>query len=145
MNENKTRATTADVDRLLDSTADPQKREDARTVCAMMKRLSGEDAKVWGANMVGFGSYRYRYESGRQGEWFITGFSPRSTALTLYIMTDFPRHQELMDRLGKYKTGKSCLYVKRLSDVDAAVLEELVARSIAHMRETHETATAEKP
>lgn len=73
MNENKTRATTADVDRLLDSIADPQKRDDARTVCAMMKRLCGEDPNVWGANMGGFGSYRYRYKSGRQGEWFITG------------------------------------------------------------------------
>lgn len=145
MNENKTRATTADVELLLDAISDPQKREDARTVCAMMRRLSGEEPKVWGTKMVGFGSYRYRYESGRQGEWFITGFSPRSAALTLYIMAGFPRYQELMDRLGKYKTGKSCLYITRLSDVDASVLEELVSRSIAYMRETHETTASERP
>lgn len=139
MTENKTRPTGDDVAALLDAIADPQRREDAQEVCAMMARASGERPRVWSGGMVGFGTYRYRYESGREGEWFITGFASRAAALTLYVMDGFPQHRELMDRLGKYKTGKSCLYIKRLADVDAQALEELVTRSVAHMRATHET------
>ena len=139
MTENKTRPTGDDVAALLDAIADPQRRADAQEVCAMMARASGERPRVWSGNMVGFGTYRYRYESGREGEWFITGFASRSAALTLYVMDGFPQHWELMDRLGKYKTGKSCLYIKRLADVDAETLEELVTRSVAHMRGAYET------
>jgi hypothetical protein len=139
MTENKTRPTGDDVAALLDAIADPQRRAEAQAVCAMMARASGESPRVWSGNMVGFGTYRYRYESGREGEWFITGFASRAAALTLYVMDGFPQHRELMDRLGKYKTGKSCLYIKRLADVDAHALEELVTRSVAHMRGAYET------
>ena len=139
MTENKTRPTGDDVAALLDAIADPQRRADAQEVCAMMARASGERPRVWSGNMVGFGTYRYRYESGREGEWFITGFASRAAALTLYVMDGFPQHRELMDRLGKYKTGKSCLYIKRLADVDAHALEELVTRSVAHVRGAYET------
>lgn len=145
MTANKTQATGADVGALLDAIPDPQQREDARAVCALMTRLSGEEPAVWGETMVGFGRYRYRYESGREGEWFIAGFAPRASALTLYIMPGFARYQELLDRLGKHRLGKSCLYIKRLADVDAAVLEELVAHSIAHMRATHDTGRTDSP
>ena len=139
MTENKTKPTGDEVEALLAAIVDPQRREDAREVCAMMARASGESPRVWSGSMVGFGTYRYRYDSGREGEWFVTGFASRAAALTLYVMDGFPQYAELMERLGKYKTGKSCLYIKRLADVDADVLEELVSRSIAHMRATYET------
>jgi len=139
MTENKTKPTGDEVEALLAAIADPQRREDARAICTMMARASGERPRVWSGSMVGFGTYRYRYDSGREGEWFVTGFASRAAALTLYVMDGFPQYAELMERLGKYKTGKSCLYIKRLADVDADVLEELVSRSIAHMRATYET------
>jgi len=139
MSENKTKPTGDDVETLIGAIADPQRRADAEEVCTMLARASGEIPQVWRGNMVGFGTYRYRYDSGREGEWFITGFASRAASLTLYIMSGFPQYQGLMDRLGKHKTGKSCLYIKRLADVDGAVLEELVTRSVAHMRATHET------
>lgn len=139
MTENKTRPTGDDVAALLDAIADPQRRADAQEVCAMMARASGESPRVWSGGMVGFGIYRYRYESGREGESFLTGFASRAAALTLYIMPGFAQHRELMARLGKYKTGKSCLYIKRLADVDVQALEELVTRSVAHIRGAYET------
>ena len=142
MTENKTRPTGDDVEALLAAIAAPQRLEDARAVCAMMARASGESPRVWSGSMVGFGTYRYRYETGREGEWFITGFASRAAALTLYVMDGFPDHAELLARLGKHRTGKSCLYIKRLADVDGAVLEELVTRSVEHMRATHETVAA---
>jgi hypothetical protein len=89
--------------------------------------------------MVGFGSYHYRYDSGREGDWFLTGFSPRKDNLTLYIMAGFDRYAALLGKLGKHKTGKSCLYVKRLADLDDAVLQELVTESVQHMKRTYET------
>ena len=92
---------------------------------------------MWGPGIVGFGQYHYRYESGREGDWFLTGFSPRKANLTLYIMAGFERYEDLMSRLGPHKTGKSCLYVKRLPDLDKGVLRELVEASVAHMRRTH--------
>ena len=137
MAELKTQQTEASVDVFLDAVADPQKREDARKIRTMMERVSGEPARMWGPSIVGFGRYHYKYDSGHEGEWARTGFSPRAGALTVYIMGGFPRHQALMDRLGKYKTGKSCLYLKRLSDVDESVLEALVAESLDHMREAY--------
>ena len=142
MTEIKTRPTGDDVSALLAAIADPQRRADAEAICAMMARASGESPQIWSGNMVGFGTYRYRYDSGREGESFITGFASRAPALTLYIMPGFAEHQALLERLGKHETGKSCLYLKRLADVDGAVLEELVTRSVMHMRATHETVAA---
>jgi Domain of unknown function (DU1801) len=137
MAENKTKPTGVAVDAFLDGIADPQRRADAQKVRALMERLSGEPAAMWGPSIVGFGSYHYKYESGREGDSPRVGFSPRARELVLYLVGGFPRHQALMDRLGKYKTGKSCLYIKRLADVDEGVLEELVTEALAYMREKY--------
>jgi hypothetical protein len=99
-----------------------------------MAEVTGDEPRLWGRGMVGFGTYHYRYESGREGDWFVTGFAPRKSDLTLYIMAGFDRYEALMSRLGKYRTGKSCLYVKRLADVDEAVLRELVEESVGWVR-----------
>ena len=135
MAELKTKRTEASVDDFIAGIADEQRREDCRALLAMMKRVTKAPPKMWGASMVGFGSYHYRYASGRAGDWFLAGFSPRRQDLTVYVMAGFEDYPELMARLGKYKTGKSCLYLKRLSDVDAAVLEKLIAASVRDMKE----------
>jgi len=137
MAELKTRPTDADVTAFLDSVPDERKRSDAHTVCALMAEITGAPAKMWGKNIVGFGNYDYTYASGASGSWFEAGFSPRKTALTLYVMSGFSGEDDLMSRLGKHTTGKSCLYIKRLSDVDMAVLRELVERSVATIRERY--------
>lgn len=137
MADQKTKPTEVSVDSFIDSVPDEQRRNDSRVVLEMMRRITGEEPTMWGPTMVGFGSYHYKYESGREGDSFITGFSPRKNALTLYIMPGFERYDDLMSRLGKYKTGKSCLYLKKLSDVDPYVLEELVEQSYEHMKEKY--------
>jgi len=134
MSEPKTKKTDASVEAFLDAVADAGRREDARAVLALMKRVTGEEPKMWGPSIVGFGSYTYTYASGQTGDWPIAGFSPRKQALTLYVMPGFEKDADLMKRLGKHKTGKSCLYLSRLADVDAGVLEELVRRSVERMR-----------
>ncbi len=135
--ENKLQPTQESVDAFLDAVPGPQRREDAKRLRALMERLSGEPAVLWTYGIVGFGRYRYRYDSGREGQAGRIGFSPRAKEHVLYLIGGFPRHQALMDRLGKYRTGKSCLYIKRLDDVDAAVLEELIVEALAYMRETY--------
>ncbi len=135
--EAKTKQTGISVDAFLEAVPDPQRREDAKKVRAMMERISGYPAAMWGPSIVGFGRYHYRYDSGHEGESARTGFSPRAKELVLYLIGGFPRHQALMDRLGKYRTGKSCLYVKRLADVDESVLEALIAEGLAYMREKY--------
>lgn len=137
MAELKTKPTGVAVDAFIDKVADPQRREDAKKVRAMMERVSGEPAAMWGPSIVGFGRYHYRYDSGHEGEMARIGFSPRARELVLYLAVGFPGHQALMDRLGKYKTGKSCLYIKRLADVDEEVLEQLAVESVAYMREKY--------
>ncbi len=139
MAELKTRVNDGDVATFIDAITDPLKRRDAQTVLAMMAKITRRPAKMWGTSIVGFGSYHYRYASGREGDMMITGFSPRKNALTLYIMPGFSRHAGLMEKLGKYKTGKSCLYVKRLEDIDQKVLAQLIRASVAHMRRTYPT------
>lgn len=134
MAENKTKPTNADVDAFLESVEHDRRREDARVLVDLMREETGEEPKLWGPSIVGFGEYRYRYESGREGDWFMVGFSPRKTSLVLYIMSGFARHDELMARLGKHRTGKSCLYVNKLDDVDLDVVRELVRESIAHVK-----------
>ncbi len=131
--QNKTRPGSGDVDAFLAQVSEAQ-RADCEVLRAMMERVTGEEPVLWGPSIVGFGRYRYRYESGREGEWFLAGFSPRKRNLTLYIMSGFPRHEELMGKLGRHTTGKSCLYVKRLEDVDLEVLEELVRRSADYVK-----------
>jgi hypothetical protein len=118
---------------------DPRMRADARKVATMMRRATGKRARMWGPSMVGYGSYHYRYESGREGDFMITGFSPRKQALTVYIMPGFSGFGKLMSKLGKYKTGKSCLYIKQLDDVDETVLEQLIRESVEYMRAHYQT------
>ena len=131
--DNKTKATEVSVDAFIAAVADPNQRADAEKICALMERLSGEPATMWGPSIIGFGSYHYRYESGREGEMCRIGFSPRKGQTVLYLIDGFEGHAELMAKLGKHKTGKSCLYVKRLSDIDETVLEELCVRSLQYM------------
>lgn len=134
MAELKTKKTTASVGAFIDAIEDPQQRKDAAAIVKLMKKVTGAQPKLWGASIVGFGDHHYVYESGREGDWFIAGFSPRKANLTLYIMDGFSEYQKLLAKLGKHKTGKSCLYVKRLSDIDLGVLEELLARSVEHVK-----------
>ena len=105
----------------------------------MMRKATGKRAKMWGPSIVGFGTYHYKYASGREGDFLMTGFSPRKQALTVYVIPGFEHFETLMKKLGKYKTGKSCLYIKRLSDVDEKILEQLINRSVKYMREHYET------
>ncbi len=128
MAELKTRPNRADVRKFLDSIEDARKRRDSLTLLGVMEEISGARPTMWGDGIVGFGTYRYRYASGREGEWFVTGFSPRKQALTVYLMCDLAAEQQLLDKLGKYKLGKSCLYVKKLEDIDEAVLRKLIER-----------------
>lgn len=139
MAENKTKPTKVSVTDFINSIDDSQKRADARKVAAMMRRATGKRAKMWGASIVGYGTYHYKYDSGREGDFMITGFSPRKQALTVYILAGFRNYGTLMKKLGKHETGKSCLYIKRLSDVDEKVLERLINKSVKYMRENYET------
>ena len=135
--EPKTKPSTASVKVYLDSIPDPRRRADCAAVAALMQSITGKPPQLWGTNIVGFDRYRYVYASGRSGEWPIVGFSSRAQALTLYVMSGFQGESELMARLGRYKTGKSCLYIKTLADIDADVLEQLLTRSVAWMREKY--------
>ena len=137
MSDNKTRPSSRSAEDYLDKVADPVRREDALALCEMMKRISGEQPVLWGASMIGFGKYRYRYDSGREGEWMAIGFAPRAKELVIYLMAEAPDREQLLARLGKHRTGKSCLYVKRLSDVDEQALEALVRGSLAALRERY--------
>lgn len=133
MAENKTQVTRASVETFLKGLKDKARAADSRAVLEMMRQVTGEEPKMWGPSIVGFGTYHYKYDSGREGDFLRIGFSPRAQALTLYIMGGFPRYDALMAKLGKYSTGKSCLYIKRLSDVDLKVLEELIRASWKEM------------
>jgi hypothetical protein len=137
MAENKTKATGEDVSRFLDSIPDDVRREDARALTALMQRATGEPPALWGSNIVGFGHYHYRYESGREGDAPPVGFSPRAKELVIYLAADAADREALLARLGKHRTGKSCLYVKRLGEIDQQVLEALVVASVAAVRDRY--------
>lgn len=128
MSKNKTQPTSTPVKLFLDGILDDQKRTDSWKLYELMERLSGYKGQMWGTSIIGFGEYHYKYKTGREGDWFITGFSPRKNALTLYLMCDISYIS--FDGLGKYKTGKGCLYIKKLSDIDFAVLKRIVKTSI---------------
>jgi len=127
----KTTPTGASVKAFIDAIGDEQRRRECRAVMTIMKAATGASPKMWGPSIVGYGSYHYKYDSGREGDWFLAGFSPRKQDLTLYIMSGFAGHAELMQKLGRHKTGVSCLYLRTLDDVDLDVLSELVRRSVA--------------
>ncbi len=133
MAEVKTKKNDQSVEEFLDRVGDAKKREDSYKILNLMKQVTGEKPVMWGDSMIGFGSYHYKYESGREGDWFLTGFSPRKQNLTLYIMSGFSKYDDLMQKLGTYKTGKACLYIKTLDDVDTEVLKELVTLSVKYI------------
>lgn len=134
MAELKTKPTMQTASEFLTATVvDDQRRADCFTLIEMMKQAAGCNPVMWGASIVGFGKYRYQYASGREGDWMVTGFSPRKNDLTLYVMPGFDRYAELMTKLGKHKTGKSCLYLKRLADVDQKILKQLIDASVKAM------------
>jgi len=130
MAELKTKPTDQSVEDFLQAVPDERRRGDSLAIVEMMARVTSEQPKMWGSSIVGFGVWHYRYESGREGDWFLAGFSPRKQNLTLYLTQGFDRYGDLLKRLGKHKTGKGCLYINKLDDVDSGVLEELVARSV---------------
>ena len=131
--ELKTKKNEANVEEFLNSVEDETKREDCKKVVEMMQKASGAEAKMWGANIVGFGSFPYKNSSGSY-DWMEIGFSPRKANLTIYLMSGFRRFDELLAKLGKYSTGKSCLYIKRLSDVNEEILKEMIESSVENIR-----------
>ena len=132
--EVKTKVNEASVEGFLNSVADEQVRKDCFEILKMMKQVTKEEPKMWGASIVGFGSYHYKGASGREGDWMLIGFSPRKQNLTLYLNHGFEVHKDLLKKLGKYKTGMGCLYIKNLDDVDKKVLKELVTESVKRMK-----------
>ncbi len=138
MSENKTRPTDQDVIDFLNSVDNKTRRQDGFAVLEMMEEITGEEAVMWGSSIVGFGSYHYKYDSGREGDMPLIGFSPRKQNMTLYIMPGFDDYENILEDLGKHKIGKSCLYVNKLADVDKDVLRRLIRRSYKHMKETNQ-------
>ena len=137
MAELKTKVNDASVDKFLKSVKDEKVREDCYKILDIMREATKEKPKMWGKSIIGFGSYHYKYESGREGEWMLTGFSPRKQNLTLYIMPGFNEYDDLMKKLGKHTTGVSCLYIKKLEDVDTKVLKKIVAKSVKQMKKAN--------
>jgi hypothetical protein len=137
MAELKTRPTRASVTAFLNSIEDPGKRADAKKVAAMMRRATGARARMWGPSIVGYGTYTYTNSSNKECEWMLTGYSPRKQALSVYIMSGFSGFKTQLKKLGKHSTGRSCLYIKRLADVDEQVLDELIDRSVRLMKKKH--------
>ena len=135
---NKTVKTEASVEAFIDSVTDEQKHRDSLEMIGMMRKITGHEPKMWGSSLVGFGQYHYKYASGREGDFFITEFSPRNTALTVYVMPGFDGYKDQLARLGPHKTGKSCLYLKNLEAVDRGVLEEIIRDSVAFMQDKYE-------
>ncbi len=139
MTEIKTKATTASVTDFISALPDEKKRKDAKVLLALFKEVTGEKPVLWGPSIIGFGSYHYKSErSAQEGDWMLTGFSPRKQDLTLYVMPGFAELAPLLQKLGKYKTSTgSCLYIKKLEDIDLAVLKQIVKKSFAEMKKKH--------
>jgi hypothetical protein len=135
MAELKTKQTEASVKEFLNKIPDKERRDDCFAIAKMMEEATGAKPKMWGPSIVGFGTFHYKYDSGREGDWLLTGFSPRKNDLTLYLMMGFEKHRELMAQLGKHKTGKSCLYIKRLDDIHVPTLKKLLKASLKQLRE----------
>ncbi|MGD8346411.1 MAG: DUF1801 domain-containing protein [Lysobacterales bacterium] len=138
MSKNKTVASDASVDAFIEAIDNDSRRSDSRELIALIRTITGKEAKMWGPGMVGFGSYHYRYASGREGDYFVTGFSPRKTALSVYVMPGLDRYAEQLARLGPHKTGKSCLYLKSLDTIDRDVLKEIISDSVRVMHEQYD-------
>ena len=137
MSDLKTQPTDNSAEVFLNTVENQKRKMDSFEILELMKQVTGEEPTMWGDSIIGFGSYDYKYASGREGSWFLVGFSPRKQNLTLYIMSGFEQYDELLSKLGKYKTGKSCLYINKLEDVDQDVLKKLVKESVDHMKKTN--------
>lgn len=138
MAQNKTQPTKKSVSDFIQTLDDEQKITDSKQLIHFMKTITGCEPKMWGSTIIGFGEYHYKYESGREGDWLKVGFSPRKREFSLYIMSGFSRFEQMLDKLGKHRTGKSCLYVKRLSDIDVDVLKELISESVSYIEKTYD-------
>ena len=134
MAELKTKPTKQSVADFLKKIPDAQRREDCFTVAKLMEEATGDEPKMWGPSIVGFGTFHYKYDTGREGDWLVIGFSPRKGDLTLYLMMGFEKHGELMKQLGKHRTGKSCLYLKKLSDIHLPTLKKLIKASVKDLK-----------
>ncbi len=133
MAELKTKPNRKSPVKFLNSVADKMRCKDSFVILDLMKEITGEEPVMWGDSIIGFGKYHYKYDSGREGEWFVAGFSPRKQNLTLYLMSGAKREEELLKKLGKHKTGKGCLYLNKLEDIDLKVLKQLVKKSVSHL------------
>ena len=137
MAELKTKRNEQSVEDFLNAIKDETRREECHVIAKLMGDVTGHKPKMWGTSIVGFGSYHYKYASGREGDWPMIAFSPRKQNLTLYIMPGFERHDELMKKLGKHSVGKSCLYIKRLDDIHFPTLKKLVSESVKYMKKKY--------
>jgi len=137
MAEVKTKLTEQTIESFLDKILDEKVRNDSYTITRLMEKVTGEKPKMWGTNIIGFGQYHYKYDSGHEGDICLTGFSPRKGNLSLYVLAGFEGQAELLAKLGKHKTGKGCLYIKKLDDVDINVLESLIIRSFDLLKKKH--------
>lgn len=137
MAENKTKATEASVESYLSAIADEARRKDCEALARLMTKATKQQPKMWGTSIVGFGSYHYKYESGREGDSCLTGFSSRTGDISVYLVASFPGREALLAKLGKHKMGKACLYIRKLSDVDLKVLEQLIVGSVAARKRHH--------
>lgn len=130
MYELKTKLNDSNVADFLNAIENEEQKNDSFKIVELMRRVTNSEPKMWGNSIIGFGIYKYKYKSGREGEWFLTGFSPRKKEISLYIMSGFSNYNEILGKLGKIKTGKSCLYIKRLNDIDQNKLEKLIKLSV---------------
>ena len=137
--ENKTKPTAVDPADFVASVAHPQRREDGLALLEFFQRVTGLKPRMWGPGIVGYGRYHYKYDSGREGDFMLTGFSPRKTALSIYVLPGYRDMSDKLACLGKHKLGKSCLYINKLADVDMAVLEDIILDGLAHMRAHYQT------
>jgi nucleoid DNA-binding protein len=134
MAELKTKVTKQSVEKFLSNISDEKRRVECFKVLELMQEITKESAKMWGSGMVGFGNYKYKYKSGREGEWFLTGFAPRKQDLSIYLTTGFEPEAKLLQELGKHKMGRSCLSIKKLKDIKLSVLKKLIKQSVASMK-----------
>ncbi len=137
MTENKTQKTGASVEDFIESVENKRRREDGFTLLQVMKEITGEEPEMWGPSIIGFGDYHYKYESGREGDIFLAGFSPRKQSLSLYIMDGFKEYDSLLGALGKHRKGASCLYINKLADVDMNILRKLIEKSVEQARKSN--------
>ena len=137
--ENKTKETRESVEEFIERFADSeQKKKDSFELIKLMKKVTGEEPKMWGPSIVGFGSYHYKYDSGHEGDAPLCGFSPRKSAISLYVFTGLDSHEDLLENLGKFKTGKACIYVKKLADIDLKAVEKIIKETIKFLDEKYE-------